>query len=90
MRFTIELEEDQVRAVKMIADRHGLTTEETVELFVLTGVQEVVMGITRPGMTPVEVNKALEGHADRLIAELKRRRSGGNGSKLIRPWPAGR
>ncbi len=78
MRFGIDLHETQVNAIRLIAEHHGLSIEETVELFVLTGVQEVVMGITKPGMSPAEVSKALQGHSDRMIRELKVRRGGGS------------
>ncbi len=78
MIFTIDLEEAQINATRMVAEKFGLTVTETVELFVLTGVQEVVMGFTSPGMTAAEVSRKLQQHTERLILELKGRRSGGS------------
>lgn len=84
MRYGIDLDEAQVKTAGIIAEHYGLTIEETIEHVVLTALQQAVMGITRPGMTPEEVNRAMTEHAERLVGELKARRRGG-GSGLVRP-----
>lgn len=78
MIFSVDLEEGQVNATRLVAEKLGLSISECVELFVLTGVQEVVMGITSPEMTPRQVSLALREHTDRLVLELKSRRTGGS------------
>ena len=83
MRYGIDLDEAQVKTVGIIAEHYGLTIEETIEHVVLMALQQAVMGITRPGMTPEEVNRAMTEHSDRITRELKARRGGG--SSLIRP-----
>ena len=82
MRYGIDLDEAQVKTAGIIAEHYGLTIEETIEHVVLSALQQAVMGITRPGMTPEEVNRAMTEHSERLVGELKARRGGGSG--LIR------
>lgn len=82
-RYGVDLDEAQVKTAGIIAEHYGLTIEEIIEHMILTALQQAVMGITRPGMTPEEVNRAMTEHSERMVRELKARRGGG--SKLIRP-----